>query len=56
MHIRKATSYTDEEIAFLARFPLITFEKANGRQDHGSSEAGVLVHRELESDRLVISV
>ena len=42
MHIRKATSYTDEEIAFLARFPLITFEKANGQQDHGSVEAGTL--------------
>jgi hypothetical protein len=43
MHIRKATSYTDEEIAFLARFPLITFEKANGHQDHGSVEKGTLV-------------
>lgn len=42
MHIRKATSYTDEEIAFLAKFPLITFEKANGHQDHGSVEAGTL--------------
>ena len=43
MHIRKATSYTDEEIVFLARFPLITFEKANGHQDHGSVEKGTLV-------------
>jgi len=43
MHVRKATSYTDEEIAFLARFPLITFEKANGHQDHGSVEAGTLI-------------
>ena len=42
MHVRKAKSYTDEEIAFLARFPLITFEKANGHQDHGSVEAGTL--------------
>ena len=42
MHIRKAKSYTDKEIAFLARFPLITFEKANGHQDHGSVEAGTL--------------
>jgi len=42
MHIRKARSYTDEEIEFLARFPLITFEKANGHQDHGSVEAGTL--------------
>ena len=43
MHIRKATSFTDEEIAFLARFPLITFEKANGHEDHGSVEAGTLI-------------
>lgn len=42
MHIRKAKSYTGEEIAFLAKFPLITFEKANGHQDHGSVEAGTL--------------
>ena len=31
MHVRKARSYTEKEIAFLARFPLITFEK-DGRQ------------------------
>ena len=42
MHVRKAKSYTDEEIAFLAKFPLITFEKANGHQDHGSVEVGTL--------------
>ena len=43
MHIRKAKAYTEEEIAFLARFPLITFEKANGHEDHGSVEAGTLI-------------
>ncbi len=43
MHIRKATSYTDKEIAFMAKFPLITFEKANGHKDHGSIEKGTLV-------------
>ena len=43
MHIRKAKSYTDEEITFLAKFPLITFEKANGHQDHGSVGAGTLI-------------
>ena len=43
MHVRKATSYTDEEIAYLARFPLITFEKSNGHKDHGSVEKGTLV-------------
>lgn len=43
MHIRKDTSYTDQEIQFLAKFPLITFEKANGHEDHGTVEAGTLV-------------
>ena len=43
MHVRKAASYSDDEIAFLARFPLITFEKANGHRDHGSVEKGTLV-------------
>ncbi len=43
MHIRKAKGYTDKEIAFLAKFPLITFEKANGHQDYGSVEEGTLV-------------
>jgi len=42
MHIRKARSFTDEEIRFLARFPLITFEKATGHEDYGSVEAGTL--------------
>ena len=42
MHIRKSTSFTEKEIAFLARFPLITFEKANGHEDHGSVEKGTL--------------
>jgi len=42
MHVRKAKSFTDREIRFLARFPLITFEKATGHQDHGSVEAGTL--------------
>ncbi len=43
MHIRKAKAYTEEEIAFLAKFPLITFEKSNGHQDHGSVEEGTLI-------------
>ncbi|QDT07233.1 hypothetical protein K227x_56590 [Rubripirellula lacrimiformis] len=42
MHVRKETSYTDDEIKFLAKFPLITFEKANGHKDHGTVEAGTL--------------
>ncbi|MCP5538204.1 MAG: hypothetical protein H7A51_18475 [Akkermansiaceae bacterium] len=43
MHIRKATSYTDKEIAYIAKFPLITFEKANGHTSHGTIEKGTLV-------------
>jgi len=43
MHVRKATSFTPKEIKFLARFPLITFEKANGYKTHGSVEVGTLV-------------
>jgi hypothetical protein len=42
MHIRKAASFTKKEIAFLARFPLITFEKATGHKAHGSVEKGTL--------------
>lgn len=42
VHIRKDTAYTDEEIRYLASFPLITFEKANGHKDSGSIEAGTL--------------
>ena len=43
MHIRKATEYTDKELEYIAKFPLITFEKANGHKAHGSVEAGTLV-------------
>lgn len=43
MHVRKATSYTEKEIAFIAKFPLITFEKANGHSDHDSVEKGTLI-------------
>lgn len=42
MHVRKATAFTEEEIEFLARFPLITFEKATGPQSYGSVEEGTL--------------
>ena len=42
VHIRKDTAFTDEEIQYLATFPLITFEKATGHTDSGSVEAGTL--------------
>jgi hypothetical protein len=42
VHIRKDTAFTDEEIKYLATFPLIAFEKATGHTDSGSVEAGTL--------------
>lgn len=42
MHIRKEKAYTDEEIAFISKFPLITFEKSNGHKTYGSTEKGTL--------------
>lgn len=43
MHIRKEKAYTDEELAFIAKFPLITFEKSNGNKGYGSTEEGTLI-------------
>lgn len=42
MHVRKATTYTPEELEYLATFPLITFEKSNGHKSSGSVEAGTI--------------
>jgi len=42
IHIRKDTAFTEEEIRYLATFPLITFEKSTGNKDAGSTEAGTL--------------
>jgi hypothetical protein len=42
VHIRKDTAFSDEELQYLATFPLITFEKATGHKDSGSVEAGTL--------------
>ena len=41
MHVWKQTSYTDGELEFLADFPLITFEKAQGTSE-GSVQEGTL--------------
>ena len=41
MHVWKRASYTDEELEFLADFPLITFEKAQGTAE-GSVQEGTL--------------
>lgn len=46
MHVRKSDSFTDEEIAFLATFPLITLEKMTGVRSSGSTERGTLAAAE----------
>lgn len=42
MHLRKATAFTNEEIEYLAKFPLITFEKTTGSRAYGSTEKGTI--------------
>jgi hypothetical protein len=42
MHIRKATNFTEDEIKYLATFPLVTFEKTTGSETFQSSEDGTL--------------
>ncbi|MDA3926962.1 MAG: putative glycoside hydrolase [Kiritimatiellae bacterium] len=46
MHVRKATAFTPEEVAYLATFPLLTFEKTTGKMDSGSTERGTLLAAE----------
>ena len=40
MHLRKVTDYTDEELDYLSKFPLITLEKTSGFRTHGGTEKG----------------
>ena len=42
MHIRKARKFTDDEIKYLASFPLLSFEKTTGHKDFNSTEDGSL--------------
>ncbi|MDO6736303.1 putative glycoside hydrolase [Wenyingzhuangia sp. 2_MG-2023] len=42
MHLRKTTAFTKEEIKFIAKHPLITFEKTTGSRTYGSTEAGTI--------------
>lgn len=42
MHVRKNTAFTNDEIEFLAEFPLITLEKSTGYTTYGSNEKGTL--------------
>ena len=42
MHLRKDTEFTTEELQYLAKFPLITFEKTTGSKTYGSTELGTI--------------
>jgi len=42
MHIRKAKNFTQDEIKYLATFPLVTFEKTTGSETYQSTEDGTL--------------
>ena len=42
IHIRKAEKFTDEELQYLAGFPLITLEKMTGAKSYGSTDAGTI--------------
>jgi len=42
LHLRKATAFTKEEIKFIAKHSLITFEKTTGSKTFGSTEAGTI--------------
>ena len=42
MHIRKAKNFTEDEIKYLATFPLVTFEKTTGSDTFQSTEDGTI--------------
>ena len=42
MHLRKSTAFTKKEVAYLSKFPLITFEKTTGSKSSGSTEKGTI--------------
>ena len=42
MHIRKLDAFTDEELNYLAGFPLITLEKTTGSRTFGSTDEGTI--------------
>lgn len=42
MHVRKSSAFTNDEIKFLADFPLITLEKSTGYLTYGSNENGTI--------------
>ena len=42
MHMRKGIAFTQEELSYLAKFPIITLEKTTGSTTYGSTEKGSL--------------
>lgn len=46
MHVRKADAFTDEELDYLASFPLITLEKTTGIRSSGSTDRGTVAAAE----------
>jgi hypothetical protein len=51
MHVRKATAFSDEELDYLASFPLVTLEKTTGQQSSGSTDEGTLVAAQAIKER-----
>lgn len=50
MHVRKSKAFTNEEVKYLAKFPLITFEKTTGSKTFGSTEEGTLAAAKAVKD------
>ena len=42
LRVRKRTAYSKDEIAQIARYPVVVFEKANGHMAYGDVESGTL--------------
>jgi len=42
MHLRKSTAFTNKEVKFIAKHPLITFEKTTGSKTYGATEKGTI--------------
>jgi hypothetical protein len=51
MHVRKATAFTDDELDYLASFPLVTLEKTTGLRSSGSTDEGTIVAAKAIKER-----
>jgi hypothetical protein len=58
MHMRKAEAFNQEELQYLAEFPIITLEKTTGSATYGSTEKGsleaALAIKEINPDAKVL--